>query len=134
MSATYHHMGIACQDPAKIEAFYSKYFGFERKRVLPLPDGTQIVFIKSGDNYLELFQAKEKTPVPPAVADGPWYPGWRHIAFMVDDVDAKLAELGDDARITLGPYHFDAFIPGWYTAWIADPEGNIVEITQGYTD
>jgi len=49
-------------------------------------------------------------------------------------VDAKLAEMGDAARITLGPFDFDAFIPGWRTVWVADPEGNIVEITQGYVD
>ncbi len=33
-----------------------------------------------------------------------------------------------------GPFDFDAFIPGWRTVWVADPEGNIVEITQGYQD
>ncbi len=58
----------------------------------------------------------------------------RHIAFQVENVDAKLAEMGDDANITLGPMDFDAFIPGWRTVWIADPEGNIVEISQGYKD
>jgi glyoxylase I family protein len=53
---------------------------------------------------------------------------------MVDDVDAKLAEMGNDAKITLGPVDFDNVIPGWRTAWLADPEGNIVEISQGYVD
>jgi glyoxylase I family protein len=36
--------------------------------------------------------------------------------------------------ITLGPISFDAFIPGWKTVWVKDPDGNIVEISQGYTD
>jgi glyoxylase I family protein len=53
---------------------------------------------------------------------------------MVDNVDAKLAEMGDDARITLGPISFDEFIQGWRTVWVADPDGNIVEISQGYVD
>jgi glyoxylase I family protein len=52
----------------------------------------------------------------------------------VDNVEAKLAEMGEDARITLGPLDFDAFIPGWRTVWVADPDGNIVEISQGYVD
>ena len=130
---TFSHVAIACKDPLATERFYSKYFGFKRARVIPL--GTdQIVFIKSGDTYLELFRAKEQAPIPPADQDGPWYPGWRHIAFQVDNVDAKLAEMGEDARITLGPLDFDAFIPGWRTVWVADPEGNIVEISQGYVD
>ncbi len=41
---------------------------------------------------------------------------------------------GSEARLTLGPLGFDAFIPGWRTAWIADPDGNIVEISQGFVD
>jgi len=49
-------------------------------------------------------------------------------------VDATLTAMGAAARVTLGPLSFDDFIPGWRTAWLADPEGNIVEISQGYTD
>ena len=93
-SLAFHHMAIACNDPLAVERFYTKYFGFTRARVLPVED-TQIVFIKSGDAYLELFKAKEPLPQPRAKGDGPWYPEWRHIAFKVDDVDAKLAEMGE---------------------------------------
>jgi glyoxylase I family protein len=42
--------------------------------------------------------------------------------------------MGDDAIVTLGPLTFDAFIPGWKTAWVRDPSGMIVEISQGYRD
>jgi glyoxylase I family protein len=131
--ASFAHVGLTCQDPIKIEKFYTRYFGFRRARVVPLGD-TQIVFLKSGDMYLELFQATGKSPVPPPEKDGPSWPGVRHLAFQVKSVDVKLAELGADARITLGPFNFHDFIPGWRTVWIADPEGNIVEITQGFAD
>lgn len=133
MSQAFHHMAIACQDPLTIERYYTKHFGFMRARVIPLGD-TQIVFLKSGSAYLELFSSKENRPSPRVGGDGPWYPEWRHIAFKVDNVDAKLAEMGDEAVITLGPFSFDDFIPGWRTVWVSDPEGNIVEITQGYVD
>lgn len=132
-ASVFHHMAIACKDPVAIERFYTQHFGFRRARVIPVGD-TQIVFIKAGNAYLELFQAKEPLPHERAVADGPWYPEWRHIAFKVDDVDAVIARMGDAAKITLGPFSFDAFIPGWRTVWLADPEGNIVEVTQGYVD
>ncbi len=92
------------------------------------------MFIKSGDFYLEIFGTDEDRPGQAPENDGYPYPGVRHIAFKVDNVDEKLAEMGDDARITLGPLDFDAFIPGWRTVWVADPEGNIVEISQGFTD
>jgi glyoxylase I family protein len=58
----------------------------------------------------------------------------RHLAFKVDNVDAKLAEMGNDVQITLGPLNFDRDIPGWRTVWIADPDGRIVEISQGFVD
>lgn len=130
---TFSHMGIACKDPIAQEKFYTKYFGFKRARVVSLGD-TQIVFIRSGNAYLELFQAREGSPLPPFKEDGPWYPGWRHIAFAVDSVDAKLAELGDAVKITLGPFNFDDFLKGWRGVWVADPEGNIIELAQGYVD
>jgi len=69
----FHHMAIACKDPIAIERFYTQHFGFQRARVIPLGD-TQIVFIRSGGAYLELFQAKEALPHERAQGDGPWYP------------------------------------------------------------
>jgi glyoxylase I family protein len=132
-SLVFSHVSLNCKDPIAVERFYTKYFGFSRARVIPLGN-EQIVFIKSGSVYLEIFQAKGKGRAKKPDKDGPNYPGWRHIAFMVDDVDAKIAEMGVDAKITLGPLDFSDFIPGWRTVWVADPEGNIIEISQGYTD
>lgn len=134
MALDFHHMGVVCRDPAATERFYTRHFGFRRARVAPLGDGDEIVFLKSGALYLELFRATKPSPVEAATGPGPEYPGWRHLAFKVDDVDAKLTEMGADARITAGPMDFDAFIPGWRTAWIADPDGNIVEISEGFVD
>jgi glyoxylase I family protein len=132
MAVTFSHIALNCENPAATEAFYTKHFGFRRTRVVPLGD-EEIVFIKAGAIYLEIFKAKGTAPAPPE-KDGPGHRGWRHIAFTVEDVDRKLAEMGSDARVSLGPLSFDDFIPGWRAAWLADPEGNIVEISQGYTD
>ena len=133
MSLAFSHIAISCQEPLAIERYYTRHFGFRRARVIPLGQD-QIVFIKSGSMYLELFRAEGESPAPPAEKDGPHYSGWRHIAFQVEDVDAKLKEMGADARITLGPLDFGDFIRGWRTVWLADPEGNIVEVSQGYVD
>jgi glyoxylase I family protein len=51
-----------------------------------------------------------------------------------DDVDAFLASMGDAADVALGPLGFENFLPGWRTAWLRDPDGVIVEISQGFTD
>jgi glyoxylase I family protein len=132
-SLRFSHVAISCSNPIATERFYTRYFGFQRARVIPL-GAEQIVFLKCGDMYLELFQAKGDAPAPPPGNDGPGYAGWRHIAFQVDDVDARLKEMGADARITLGPLDFNDFIPGWRTVWLADPDGNIVEVSQGFVD
>ena len=129
----YAHVAMSCRDIAKIEKFYTSHFGFRRARMIPIGD-TRVVYIKSGDVYMELFEAEGEAPGPPFTGDGPHYRGLRHIAFQVDDVDAKLKALGDEVKVTLGPMTFDDFIPGWKTVWVSDPEGNIVEISQGYVD
>ena len=72
--------------------------------------------------------------MPAATNDGPQYPGVRHLAFKVASVDVKLAELADVANVTLGPLNFDDYIPGWKTAWIADPDGRIIELSEGFVD
>src|SRR5262245_16191662 len=108
----FSHVALACVDPLATERFYTWHFGFRRARVIPLGN-EQIVFLKLGQVYLELFSAREGRPVPPPVEDGTWSPGVRHLAFQVDDVDAQLKGMGDDAAITQGPMSFDAFIPGW---------------------
>lgn len=131
----FSHVALACKDPRQTELFYSRHFGFRRARVIPLGEGEdQIVFIKRGTVSFELFRATRKAPAPPAGEAGPEYPGCRHLAFQVENVDAKLAEMGDAAVITLGPLNFDEVIPGWRSVWIADPDGNIVEISQGYVE
>ncbi|MCX6081310.1 MAG: VOC family protein [Chloroflexi bacterium] len=129
----FSHIGLTCKDPAAQEHFYSKYFGFRRARVLPLGDD-QIVFIRSGNFYIELFKAKEQSPLAAPKDDGYPFAGIRHMAFEVESVEAKLAELGSAVKVMLGPADFGSFIPGWMGAWVADPEGNIIELNQGYVD
>ena len=132
-SPVFFHVSLNCKDPLDMERYYTRHFGFTRARVIPIDVG-QIVFLKTGTVYLELFPTKDARPAPTPDKDGPSYPGVRHIAFKVDNVDAKLKEMGADARITLGPLDFNDVIRGWRTVWVSDPEGNVVEISQGYAD
>ena len=127
------HVALNCNDPLLIERYYTQHFGFQRARVVELGKD-QIVFLKLGSFYLELFKATAAAPTPAADKDGPDWPGVRHLAFQVEDVDAKLAEMGSAALVNLGPFDFHDFIPGWRTVWLADPEGNVVEVTQGFCD
>src|SRR5260370_37472915 len=122
-------MAMSCKDPLKVERFYTRHFGFERARVYR-PGPGQVVLVKSGNLSLELFPTDKDAPASPPGKDGPDWSGWRHLAFLVDDLNAKLAEMGADARVTLGPLDLSQFIPKMRVAWLADPEGNIVELNQ----
>jgi glyoxylase I family protein len=136
MKLVFSHVALSCADPLATEQFYAEHFGFRRARVIPLGDDNQIVFLKNPESvYLELFRADAPNPgLPAASGDGPHYVGIRHLAFQVDDVDAVVARMGAAADVTLGPLDFSAFIPNWKTVWVKDPDGNIVEISQGFTD
>jgi glyoxylase I family protein len=128
------HVGLNCRDIGSTERFYSTVFGFRRVRTVPLDGDERVVFLRRGDSYLELFAAAGGEPRA-ASADGPRQAGTiRHLAFQVEDVDAFLAELDGSAPITLGPVDFDTVIPGWRTVWISDPDGVVIEVSQGYRD
>jgi glyoxylase I family protein len=128
----FSHVGLNCNDIDRTEAFYVKHFGFQGTRRILLGED-KIVFLKAGDVCLELFKAKG-TPPDRFEKDGPAYAGYRHMAFQVDNVEAMLQTMGEDAKVTLGPLRFDDFIKGWKTVWIRDPDGRIVEMSEGYKD
>lgn len=134
MSApVWSHVALNCSDQARTEEFYRRWFGFSRARVITVPDA-KIVFLRRGRVLLELF-AVDAPPGTPDGGDGPSAPATvRHIAFQTDDVDTFLTRMGPNADVTLGPIDFDDVIPGWRTVWLCDPDGVVVEVSQGYTD
>lgn len=126
---------MCCEDPIAVEQFYTKHFGFKRARVYA-HGPHQTVMLKRDDVRLEIFPATKEAPAPPAGGAGPEFSSWRHIAFVVDDIEAKLAEMGDEAKVTLKQLNLGQRynIPGLRTCFIADPAGNIIELLQGYVD
>lgn len=126
------HVALNCADQAATEAFYRRWFGMERAREVPLGNSS-IVFLRLGTAYLELFPALESGRT--AEADGPRETGVaRHLAFQTDDLDAFLGRLDETVALTLGPLAFDEVIPGWRSVWLLDPDGVVVEVSQGYQD
>ena len=132
MQTVFSHIGLNCVDLKITERFYERHFGFTRATEINIK-GKRIVFLKADDILLELFLADGR---PPASFDndGPADPGFRHIAFQVDDIEAKLSEMGSEAKITLGPVDLSDWIKGWKVVWIRDPDGRIVEINQENKD
>jgi glyoxylase I family protein len=127
------HVALNCRDQKVTEEFYRRWFGFERARLVSLGD-QEIIFLRHGPVYLELFAAAEQSPAA-SKGDGPTAPGvTRHLAFQTDDLGAFLDRADGEIPVSLGPLAFDDFIPGWRSVWLTDPDGVIVEVSQGYRD
>jgi glyoxylase I family protein len=127
------HVGLNCRDPQLTRDFYMRWFGFAPSRAVPA-DGEEILFLRKDNVYLELFPSSAAAGAL-ARGAGTEVPGViRHIAFATDDVDAFLQDMGEAADVTLGPLDFSEFIAGWKTVWLRDPDGVVVEVSQGYRD
>jgi glyoxylase I family protein len=122
VKTAFSHVALVCPDPIAVERFYTKHFGFVRTRVYD-PGPGQVVMLGKDGKYLEVFPAQEDLPTGPPTEAGPLYPCWRHISFIVDDLEAALAEIGADAPVTLGPAELSQHVEGMRVAWIADPAG-----------
>jgi len=132
MPSVFSHIGITAKDPESLEQFYTTYFGFKRVRVFN-PGKDQILMLKKDNIYFEIFTATEKRLISAFKETGPLYPSLRHLCFAVENIEEMLSQL-KNIEITAGPKDLGHLIPGMKAVWIADPEGNIIELLQGYKD
>lgn len=145
MPTRYGHTNLIAQDWEALADFYVRVF--DCRRVPPGRDmqgawldrgtglrdahcvGMHLRLPGWGDDgpTLEIFQYGEQAERVPAVVNRP---GYGHVCFRVDDVEAKQREvLAEGGRAVGEVVHAD--IPGkgritW--CYVTDPEGNIVEL------
>lgn len=145
MKAKYKHTNIVARDWQNLARFYEKVFGCVRvppERHLSgdwLEKGTGVSrarlsgvhlrlpgFDKNGPT-LEIFQYDQSICKPETKAN---CEGFGHIAFEVDDVGKALREVLDHGGKQLGKVVSQEF-PGvglLTFIYVADPEGNIIEL------
>ena len=141
----YAHTNLIAQDWRKMLAFYVEVFGClpvssERDHHGPHIDaltsmpgaricGQHVRLPGHGENgpTLEIFQYEENQPTLPTSLNRP---GFAHLAFEVEDVEAKRREiLGRGGRDVGQIVTIDIRGAGKLTLnYMADPEGNIVEL------
>ena len=117
------HIAIGCSNLEKVAAFYSETLGLKRAFILERPENSlRIVYIDAGQgSFIELLE-RDADPVEPRNV------GLAHVCLEVENLEAeieRLAGLGIKLKrpLTQG-------CDGNLQAWIADPEGNPIELMQ----
>ena len=118
-------IGHAAYGVADLEVslrFYVEQLRLEKAFHLNRPDGSLwIVYLYVGDGaFIELFPEHE--------APGTNAGSYKHLCLRVDDMDRTLDDLKDRGLELLGPASVGS--DGNTQAWLADPDGNLIELMQ----
>ena len=129
MSAV-QHIAMNCIDRHRQEAFYTRHFGFQRARVFNPGTPNEFVMLRKGAVCVEFFSAPEGVQ-----ATGGEQPvGFKHLAFEVDDIEGKVRELQAAGVKTGEIIDCSGVVPGMRVCFFTDPDGNILEIMEGWSD
>ncbi len=119
------HIAIRAHDLDSLVAFYTGKLGFSEMFRLNQEDGSlMLVYLRiTDDQYLELFPNGVGDAAPARDATG-----MTHVCLAVSDLEATVAALeGADVTITVP---LKTGKDGNRQAWIADPEGNRIELME----
>jgi glyoxylase I family protein len=124
----FQHLAMNCRDRLAQEAFYTEQFGFVRVRTFNRGRADEFVMARLGSMCLEFFGVKDDG------TGGEQAIGFKHLAFEVPDLEAAIAKL-QAAGVQPDPI-IDAgkSVPGLRICFFRDPEGNILELMQGWQD
>jgi glyoxylase I family protein len=127
-STTVHHAAVRVADLDRSIAWYAAAFGFEVEHRGRVPEGTPIAMLRTpGGAGVELFELAPRED-----------PGWSgpiaaleqgvvHFGLAVPDVQAAFERaLAEGGREVWPPR--DAPVSGVRIAFLADPDGNLVEL------
>ena len=129
--AALQHIAFNCRDIRRQEAFYTKHFGFRRVRVFERGKPDEFLMLRLGPVCIELFPNAE---APAAACAGGQPVGFQHLAFEVPDLDKAMAGLHADGIATEPVIDCSGIVPGMRICFLHDPDGNRIELMQGYQD
>jgi glyoxylase I family protein len=140
-----HHTGIIVSDLERAIGFYHDVLGLPlASEPTPVFDGAElgpalgvpgaklrVVTFDVGGDTLELLEyltppSPIETPMPQNAR------GAHHVAFRVDDIDAKVLELEAKGITFLSPVNHvdDGVLAGWRWVYFTDPDGITLELVE----
>ena len=123
----FHHGGVNVPDLAQAIAWYERVLGFEVEKSFAIPPiNASVAMMKKGPLRFEIFEVENSAPVP----EERKMPntdlrtqGNKHVAFMIDDLDAFLKEM--EAKDVEIPFKVnESYGAGCF---IRDCAGNLIE-------
>jgi glyoxylase I family protein len=127
-----NHVALNCRNVAAQESFYSKHFGFKRSRTFNAGKPSEFIMLKLGSFRLEFFPTDSAKTMNQN--GGEQAIGFKHLAFDVPNLDSAIEALRGDGIEPDRVIDFSTVIPGSRLLFFRDPEGNIVELMEGYRD
>jgi glyoxylase I family protein len=125
------HLAFRCRNLAAQEAFYTKHFGFKRSRTFHRGESGEFFLLKLGAMRLELFPPD---PAQPVAQGGEQTVGFRHLAFEVPKLEPMIESLRADGIQPDSIIELPQIAEGFRIVFFRDPEGNIIELMEGYRD
>ncbi|MBV4358074.1 SMU1112c/YaeR family gloxylase I-like metalloprotein [Pinibacter aurantiacus] len=119
-----HHIAIICSDYAASKDFYVNKLGLSVMQEVYRKERNsyKLDLALNGHYVIELFSF----PNPPARPSRPEACGLRHLAFLVDDIEATIADLNAKG-IETEPVRVDEYTGKKFT-FFADPDGLPLEL------
>lgn len=125
--ATSIEIGVVTTDLDAMVAFYDGFLGFSHQGDLDFPGGSMKRYA-IGSNVLKLVTYDTATPAPTAPGGGRTQAGFRYITLVVASVTCTAEQAAEAGyRVVEPPTDFPA-VPGMGWSFVADPDGNWVEL------
>lgn len=127
-SPSFDHVGLSVADLDAQRRFYRAAFGFAEEHHAELGAARVALLRDPGGAAIELTESAGSTPQRfTGPVEGAGVQGYFHWALAVPDLDEAIAAVVACGGTAVSP-PADAARPGTRFAYVADPEGNLVEL------
>ncbi|HPY25255.1 MAG: hypothetical protein QG655_1610 [Actinomycetota bacterium] len=121
-------VGLVTTNPEAMTEFYEGFLGLPHQGDLDFPGGTMKRYAIGNSVVIKLVTLDEAPSEPVAPGGGPARAGIRYLTLVVRDLTATARQVADAGYQVVQPLAEFAPAPGMGWMFVADPDGNWVEL------
>lgn len=121
-------VGLVTTNRDAMVAFYADFLGLPHQGDLDFPGGTMKRYGVGNHVVLKIVTLDEPPDAPAVPGGGPAQAGIRYITLVVKDLTATAQQVADAGYEAVQPLAEFAPVPGMGWMFVADPDGNWVEL------